>query len=338
MTLFEFFRLITIQSNYLDEGYRTKNLVLRHKSTFIMKLKTCIVNLLLALVLQLRSWPSASVSYDIHASTLDSGGGRSSSASYTNDASVCGLAGVSTVVDPAVIAKHGYLGQLYETTRLQISAEPAELPEGKETQLAALAVVDDDTLVVLDATEIDWNVVGGPLLSISGEGVATAGIVPQDTAATVEGSFGDLTETFDLLVLDTLPDNFGLYADDGLPDDWQVGYFGEDNPLAAPGVDVTGNGQTNFFSWIADLDPTDHGEVFSVRIEPDLEDDRMQIIFSPRKEGRNYQVLEDGGLGPLGWIPLNSPLVADAANERTVTDTAGIANRKFYRVEITVPE
>ncbi len=115
-------------------------------------------------------------------------------------------------------------------------------------------------------------------------------------------------------------------------------YFGEENPLAAPGIDVTGNGHTNFFSYVADLIPTDHESVFRVRIEPDPDEGRMQIIFSPRKESRNYQVLENGGLGPLGWTSLSEPIVNDEADERTVTDIAEIVDRKFYRVEITVPE
>lgn len=303
-----------------------------------MKNKTSLVTILLALATPLHGGPSASADYAIPAATLDSGGGKSSSLNYANDGSAGGLAGISTAPDSATTAKHGYIGQLYDITGLQLTADPQDVPEGQDTQLDALAVADDDSLVGLDAAGIGWSVVSGPLLSISESGLATAGLVYQDTPATVEGTFGGFTETLGLLVLDTLPDNFGLYADDGLPDWWQVGYFGEDNPLAAPGVDFTGNGQTNLFSWIADLDPTDHDSVFRVRIEPDTDEDRMQIIFFPRKESRNYQVLANGGLGPLGWSSLVAPIVNDDGAERTVTDTAEITDRKFYRVQITVPE
>lgn len=304
-----------------------------------MKTTPSLLTILLLLGQALHAEPAASANYVIPSSTIDSGGGKSSSATYTNDGSAGGLTGVSTVTDSSIIAKHGYIGQLYEITSLQVAATPDEVPEDQTTQLAAFAVADDDSLLALNAGEISWSITSGPLLSISAGGLATAGLVFEDTAGTVGGSFGNLSDSLALTVLNSLPDNFGLYAADGLPDDWQVRFFGMNNALAAPGVDFTGNGQTNLFSYIADLDPTDHEAVFRLRIERDLVGNRMRLIFSPRKESRNYQVLENPGLEAPGWKPLvATPIVADNGTERTVTDTATLANRKFYRVEITVPE
>ncbi len=309
-----------------------------------MRTTPSLFTIFLLLGQSLNAGSTASANYDIPAATIDSGGGKSSSVTYTNDGSAGGLVGFSTFAAPVLVAKHGYIGQLYEITGLQLAATPVVVQEGQTTQLAPFAVADDESLLALGAGEIVWSVTSGPLLSINAGGLATAGIVFEDTAATAGGSFGNLSDTLDLTVLNSLQDNFGLYAADGLPDDWQVRFFGVSNPLAAPGVDFTGNGQTNLFSYIADLDPTDHEAVFRLRIERDLAGNRMKLIFSPRKESRNYQVLENPGLEnpgleAPGWKPLvATPIAADNGTERTVTDTATLSNRKFYRVEITVPE
>ena len=46
-------------------------------------------------------------------------------------------------------------------------------------------------------------------------------------------------------MLDTIADNFGTYAGDGLGDDWQVQYFGLSNPNAAPLLDPDFDGHNN---------------------------------------------------------------------------------------------
>ena len=87
----------------------------------------------------------------------------------------------------------------------------------------------------------------GPITGISASGLATAGVVYQDTPATAQGVYAGNTGTLGLTVLDALPDNYGSYAGDGLDDAWQNQYFGLNNPNAAPGHVSDGSGLTNLF-------------------------------------------------------------------------------------------
>jgi hypothetical protein len=74
--------------------------------------------LLLVLITPLQAGPRASASYSIVTDTADNGGRRTVSASYTNDGSAAGVAGISNVALPSEVVKHGYIGQLYESAAL----------------------------------------------------------------------------------------------------------------------------------------------------------------------------------------------------------------------------
>ena len=81
--------------------------------------------------------------------------------------------------------------------------------------------------------------------------LTTAATVYQDTAAVVQVTYQTLTDTLNLTVLNTLPDNFSTYAADGIDDDWQVLYFGLGNPNAGPLIDPDYDGQNNLFEFTA---------------------------------------------------------------------------------------
>ena len=191
-----------------------------------------------------------SANYGIAADTADSGGQRATSASYTNDGSVGNVAGLSTVAAPVETAKSGYVGQLYEVTSLVISAPQNTVATGATLALAALQVLDDASTVNVNAASVTWSVLSGPIASISASGLATAGVVSQDTAAAVQGAFAGLTGTLNLTVTFTAAANFAS---------WQQGVFtsGElsdasvSGPHAVYGVD----GYTNLVKYALGLDP-----------------------------------------------------------------------------------
>ncbi len=212
--------------------------------------------------------PRTSTDYTVPADTADAGGQRATSTAYTNDGSLGGITGISTVASPAQTAKAGYLAQLTEVTALQLAATPATVDETATRQLSAAQLLDDDSLNLLAATEVTWSVQGGPLSGIDTSGLATADAVYQDTAATAQGDHAGATGTLALTVLDSIPDNFGLYAGDNLADDWQFQNFGLENPLAGPLLDPDGDGQNNAFEEIAGLIPTDPQSHFSLAIAP----------------------------------------------------------------------
>src|ERR1041385_8186814 len=130
----------------------------------------------------------SSASYSVPADALDSGGGRVTSAAYSHDGSIGGIAGISTVASPAQISKQGYPAQLIDATNIVLSANPTNINENSTRQVTARLAYDDGTLSPLAAAEVAWGVVSGPLSGVNASGVATATNVYQDTPATVSGA------------------------------------------------------------------------------------------------------------------------------------------------------
>jgi hypothetical protein len=294
----------------------------------------------LALTATLHAGPRTSANYSIITDIADAGGQRATSAAYTNDGSA-GVGGVSTVASPAEFVKSGYAGQLYDITGLALNSASVNSSVNETTtlQLAAFQQLDDTSFLAVSANSVAWSVVSGPITGISGAGLATAGTVYQDTAATVQGIFGGLTGQLQLTVIDSIPDNFGSYAGDGLDDAWQVQYFGQPpNPLAAPGADADGTGQTNLFKFIAGLNPIDHSR-FTITIAPvPGQPGQKNVIFNPIVAGRTYAVTAKTSLDSVGgWTAINASAPSDSGPQRTITDLSATGAAKFYHVEITKP-
>ena len=281
--------------------------------------------------------PRSSTNYTITTDASDAGGRRATSANYTNEGSAGGIVGVSTVAAPAETAKHGYMGQITEVTALQIAATPTTVNETATRQLSATELLDDLTTNAIPANSITWSVQSGPLSGINTGGLVTAGIVYQDTLATAQGIHAGTTGTLGLTVLNSLPDNFGAYAGDGLGDDWQVQYFGLGNPNAAPLLDPDHDGHNNRFEFTAGIDPANALSIFNWRIDlvPGFPNQK-KLIFSPLVAGRTYTVKASTALG-VSMTPLAGSTVTDNGNVRTVTDTSAAGGAKFYSVEITKP-
>ncbi len=282
--------------------------------------------------------PRSSANYTIAVESISSGGGRITSASYTNDGSVGEVAGVSTVAAPAETVKAGYVGQLYEVNGLQLAATPATVNEGGTRQIAAAIALDDGTTLAGALSGLDWSVLSGPVASISSSGVALAENVYKDTAATVQGTWQGASGTLNLTVLNVGNDDFGLYANDGIPDDWQVGYFGVNNPLGVASADPSGAGQTNLFKYTAGLDPTDAAALFTSRgaaVPGQLY--QYQFSFGPVLAGRTYTVQYSSSLRPGSWQALTNYSQQDNGGTRTVTDNAARGHQRFYRVLISIP-
>ncbi len=102
--------------------------------------------------------------------------------------------------------------------------------------------------------------------------------------------------------------------------------------------DDDGDGNSNYFEFIAGLVPTNAGSVFKISVSsvPGQSSQRA-IVMSPIISGRTYTVKSSESLSPPTWISLSNPAVSDAGNVRTVTDTAATEAKKFYVIEISIP-
>lgn len=282
--------------------------------------------------------PRTSANYTLSPETIDAGGQRVTSANYAIDASISPVTGVSETVAPAEIAKHGYAGQLFNVTGLAIASAQPDVAETGSVQLIARHQLDDATFLAIDPNAVAWDILTGPIASIATDGIATADVVYQDTPATVRGTLGALTGTLGLTVFNTIPDNYGTYAGDAIDDDWQIQYFGLDNPLAAPDLDPDGDGQSNLFEFVAGVAPTDPLSLFQLRIEPvPGEPAQKNLIFSPRLEDRTYTALSAETLSAAAFAPLPGFSITDNGDERTLTDLDASAPAKYYRIGISKP-
>ena len=296
----------------------------------------CIILIaVLSLTATARADPRKTTNYTITTDTANSGGARVTSPSYTNDGSLSDVSGISAAPSPSEMAKSGYMGQLYDVAAVQVAASPATMNEGATLQLGATAVLDDSTTLALLGTEVSWSVTKGPLTGINSHGLATAAQVYQDTTATAQGIYAGVTGTLDLSVINVGNDDFGIYAGDGIPDAWQVQYFGENNPLAAPTADADGTGQDNLFKYTAGLDPTDPTSRFVTTVATIPVALQHTITFSPRLAGRTYTLQYSHDLKT--WNTFTGWSTLDNGQTRTVMDIDNRTARKFYRVLINQP-
>ncbi len=122
--------------------------------------------------------------------------------------------------------------------------------------MSVAAVLDDGTLLSPLADAVDWSVVSGSLSAISAGGVVSAGVVYADSPARVQAMFSGRSQVFDLTLLDTIPDNFGNFAGDGLPDGWQVQYLGVSGTNGGPELDPDFDGISNWLEYALNLNPS----------------------------------------------------------------------------------
>jgi hypothetical protein len=289
----------------------------------------------IAFALDAHAAPRESAHYEIPVETRDSAGRLIASASYRIDTSLCSITGVSEESDTVV--KFGYVGSLYEMKELQLAAPATDVPEATSVQLSAWFLLNDATFLAVPAADVQWSVRSGPITGVSTAGVATTAAVFQPESAIVDGASAGMTASLNLTVLDTAPDNFGLYANDGIGDAWQVQYFGTENPDGMAASDPDGDGGSNAFEYTAGLVPTDPASVFRLSIAPVPGQPGSKLItFSPRLSGRIYKLLS-ASAEFTDWQPVSTAIALDVGDQRKVIDFGAAGLTKFYRVEITKP-
>ena len=136
---------------------------------------------------------------------------------------------------------------------LAISAPSPTIEETGTRQLAAELLYDDGSRSPL--SDVAWSVLSGPVADISATGLATPAAVYQDTPAVVRGGNGPFSGELTLTVLNSAPDNYGTYAADGLPDTWQIQYFGFDAPKAGKYDDFDGDEVGNLIEFATGTHP-----------------------------------------------------------------------------------
>lgn len=281
--------------------------------------------------------PRASTSYRVVTDAIDGGGRYTTAGACVINGSLGGFGGIAGTVSPSEVLKQGYVGQLTDATGLSLTAAPFSVDERSTSQLRGVASLDDATVLSLAGSEIQWRSPVFPVADIAGSGVATADTVYTDISGTVTGSYRGVAGACFVQVLDTDPDDFGSYAGDGLDDGWQVGYFGLDNPEAAPGQDPDKDGGDNEYEWITNTHPSNSASLFQiVKIEPvGGVSTQTDVSFDPTFTSRTYQVFLCQALTSGVWNVLDSYQETTNGTERTVRDLNATNTPAFYRVRVT---
>jgi len=309
-------------------------------------------------LLPLAAWAGMSADYSIDPTTIDGGGATGSSTHYTiNGSTAPGAAGASA----NYALRSGYAGQLMDLVGIAIDepSSPMTTPESGTLQLTVSAIYDDATKTVVSANDLTWSVQSGPLAGIDSLGLATANPVYQDSSAMVQVVSGNFSDGLSLTVLETIPDNFGLYAADGLPDAWQAQYFGQNGLNAGPNDNFDGDGLNNLQEFAFGTDPTENSPgslayaaglvsqrglpAVSLRNIPGGVD--FRAAFIRRKNhlaaGLIYQVQFSGDL--TTWMNSSTTptiVASDAETEAVTVPYPFFVNGKkarFFRVAVSQP-
>lgn len=275
--------------------------------------------------------------YSVQSDAVNSGGGASASASYTHHGSLGALPVAQSSGD--LLNKNGHLARIFDITDTVLELLPAEVDEQDTATAEMRETLDDGTRLRLAPADYTWTEVSGPI-SVFSTGLVIGLSVYEDTSATLKTTRGPESWSLNLTVRDALPDNYGSYSGDGLPDSWQVLHFGLNNPDASPTADPDHDQQDNAFEETAGTLPGDPASrfLFSIQPHPSLPA-HVQLLLSPRYPDRIYTVrwAEDLSGTPV-WNDLPGAVsMSDNGDLRTITDPLSAASRRFYKVQISKP-
>lgn len=266
---------------------------------------------------------------------LDAGGRRVSSANYSIEGGLGSIGGISSVAVPAMTARHGYAGQLYDVQSLALSTLLTNVNESGTSQLGIKAILDDATFLSLAATSVAWSVVSGPIASISASGLAMTTNVYQDTSATVRANYQSKFGTLPLTVLNVGTDDFGLYAYDGINDAWQVRYFGLNNHQGGPFSDPDGDGIRNESEFIADTNPTNAASYFRITAISNLP---PRTVYFKSSADRAYTLISVSNLSSGVWSAVtHAGPRPGTGGQDSLSDTNVPPRGPFYRLKVELP-
>jgi len=160
--------------------------------------------------------------------------------------------------------------------------------------------------------------------------VADIGLNSWNVAVTTtDANNAVVTETSELLIMVEVP---------GYNTWWQKqnGVTGVSPPIASgPAGDDDRDGLSNYFEYVAGLDPLSSGSTFSFSIAQ-AGGNRL-ITFGPLTKGTTYTVKRTDALASGLWTSLQTVTPASATTSMTVTDTAVLNSNYFYTVGISKP-
>lgn len=229
------------------------------------------------------------------------------------------------------VLKGGYAGQWCEPVGVLASADEPNVAETTSCQLSAALTNDDGSLTVVRTL---WAVLDGPIASVDSNGVALSSVVYQDSPALVAASSGGLTGMVSLMVLDTLKDNYGLYAGDNVADAWQVSLFGLNNTNGLASADPDRDGANNLSEFIAGTSPLNRADVFGIISICRHGGNQTEVVVAPAFSNRSYRIEGALSLKNPDWVPMGWHTGPTQTTLLAIFDASITNNAAFYRAAV----
>lgn len=278
-------------------------------------------------------------------STVDSGG----SVQTGGNVQITGFVGEPGTVSSAgnVVARQGGNSMILYATGFSVTSDALTINEqgapdtnSTRTQLRGNVVYDDASLGAVDGAQVAWAApaTDSALASISADGIAQAATVYQATSASFTGSYGGISGTNSLTVLNILPDNYSVWAGDTFDDAWEIGQgmSGAVNPNAL------NNGVPNWQLYAMGFNPAQPAPAAlasSITTNGYL---AVSYTRNPYATGYIFTPQESGNLS-IGFATMVNPVSATNTSGGIdyITTRGSVpinaTNRQFLRVRVAQP-
>lgn len=278
-------------------------------------------------------------------STIDSGG----SVQTGGNVQITGFIGEPGVVATGgeVVARQGGNSMIYYAEGLVVASAAATINESgapdadsTRTALRGGVVYDDATFGTVDGSLVAWTAPSpdSALASISADGLAQASTVYENTEVSFAGSYGGLTASNSLTVLNVLPDNFREWAGDTFDDAWEIaqGMTGAVDPAA------TNNGVPNWQLYAMGFNPAQPAP--AALASTALTDGYFAVRYTRNPYDTNYIFTpqESGNLS-AGFADMVNPVsvtnMVGGVEQITTRGSVPVnaTNRQFLRVRVARP-
>lgn len=288
----------------------------------------------------------SSNTYTLASETVSSGVSRAESDSYASTTSL-GLSAPAVQGGETYEATSVFSGQLAIPVGFAV-AGPAEVEETHNARFTPALGLDDGTFNALAGDPSDSfsiNPVSQFVTINPVSGLVQATDVFENLWLTVNLQRGEVEVTRLFKVANSIPDNFGSYALDGIDDAWQTFYFGMDNLNAAPNQDPEKDGLNNLQEYLFRQNPN-AGSAFAVEFGRRM-DGTVVYSYSRNAEavayGARFEAQWSDSLLPLSWsnAGVSERVLSDDGEIQTVEIKVDgySAIRRFIRVRATgIPE
>ncbi len=198
--------------------------------------------------------------------------------------------------------KHGFAGMNADrATGFSVSANTNSLDEGQTAQASVHVVLDDSTTALVSPSKVIWNSLAS-VLTVGPDGVVLASPFYDDTFASISAHLDGTTQFLQFQINDVDYDNYPPYANDRMPDDWQVEKFGSNGTDAGPMDNPDDDAFPNVYEYLYDLHPLSNT---LWRVSAYVDDPDFVVAYRKRKVLRLWDLRPERGhsLRHVRWAP-----------------------------------